>query len=261
VTLDIYQVDAFSRGPFTGNPAAVIPLKSWLPDQTLQQIAEENNLSETAYFVRSDDGYHIRWFTPQVEVNLCGHATLAAAHVIFSHLNYTEEELEFQSKSGKLSVTKTEDAYTLNFPTDEYTKIKPVALISNALGIEPIEWYRGKDDYMLILEHEDQIKKLNPDFGLLSQSDGRGCLVTASGSEEFDFVSRGFFPQSGINEDPATGSAHTTLTPYWSNRLDKKELIACQLSSRKGYFKCKDLGNRTQISGKCIDYLIGKIKV
>lgn len=261
MTLDIYQVDAFARGPFTGNPAAVIPLEEWLPDLTLQQIAEENNLSETAYVVQSNGEYNIRWFTPKVEVNLCGHATLASAHVIYSHLGFQDDVLVFGSKSGKLSVTMTGDIYALNFPTDKYEKTKPIEIISAALGIEPLEWYRGRDDYMLIFKSEEQIRSLNPDFMLLSKSEGRGCLATAPGTGEFDFVSRGFFPQSGINEDPATGSAHTTLTPYWSTRLNKKELNACQLSSRKGYFQCTDLGDRTQISGKCVDYLAGTITV
>lgn len=261
MVLDLYQVDAFADGPFSGNPAAVIPLKEWLTDEELQNIAMENNLSETAYIVESDSKLHIRWFTPNVEVNLCGHATLASAHVMFTHLNYQEVKLIFQSKSGELIVTKSEDGYALNFPTDNYQTIQPLDVIVNALGATPTEWYKGRDDYMLVFETEDQIKAIYPDFGLLSKSEGRGCLVTAPGNDNFDFVSRGFFPQSGINEDPATGSAHTTLTPYWSKKLGKSELTACQLSSRKGYFHCKDLGDRTQISGKCIDYLIGKITI
>ena len=261
MTLDIYQVDAFAKGPFSGNPAAVVPLDDWLPDETLQSIAEENNLSETAYIVKTDSGYHIRWFTPSVEVRLCGHATLASAHVIFTHLGNQEDNLDFQSKSGKLSVARSGENYALNFPTDNYELIEPIELITTAMGRAPSEWYKGSDDLMLVYESEVQIKDLNPDFSLLRKSQGRGCLVTAQGDGEFDFVSRGFFPQSGINEDPATGSAHTTLTPYWSKRLGKKELKACQLSSRKGYLQCKDLGERTQISGKCIDYLIGKISI
>lgn len=259
--LNIFQVDAFARGPFSGNPAAVIPLEEWLADEMLQSIAEENNLSETAYFVESDGKYHIRWFTPAVEVKLCGHATLASAHVIFSHLGYQGDQIVFQSKSGELSVSRSDESYALNFPTDKYEQMEPIELISKALGSMPIEWYKGRDDHMLIFENEDQIIQMSPDFSLLAKSGGRGCLVTAPGKGEFDFVSRGFFPQSGINEDPATGSAHTTMTPYWSQRLNKKELRACQLSSRKGYFHCIDLGERTQISGKCIDYLIGKINI
>lgn len=259
--LDIYQVDAFARAAFSGNPAAVVPLDEWLPDETLQDIASENNLSETAYFIIKNGEYHIRWFTPNVEVNLCGHATLATAHVLFSHLEFSDDQLVFNSKSGKLYVSKMGDAYSLNFPTDNIKEVKPNNEISEAIGATPLEWYRGRDDYMLILESEEQVKKLEPDFTRLSKCDGRGCLVTARGSGEFDFVSRGFFPQSGINEDPATGSAHTSLTPYWSKKLNKKELSACQLSARKGYFNCVDLGDRTQISGKCIDYLIGKITI
>ena len=261
MTLDIYQVDAFARGPFSGNPAAVVPLDDWLSVETLQDIASENNLSETAYCILKDGEYHIRWFTPNVEVNLCGHATLATAHVLFSHLGFVHKELVFNSKSGKLYVHKEKDAYSLNFPTDNIQEVQPNAIISESMEVTPLEWYKGRDDYMLVLESEDQVKRLEPNFARLSKCEGRGCLVTAQGSGEFDFVSRGFFPQSGINEDPATGSAHTSLTPYWSKKLNKKELSACQLSARKGYFDCVDLGDRTQISGKCIDYLIGKITI
>lgn len=259
--LNIYQIDAFAKGPFSGNPAAVVPLDKWLSDEILQKIAEENNLSETAFFVKTDDNYHIRWFTPLVEVNLCGHATLASAHVIFTHLGFEKDNLEFESRSGQLSVTKSEDTYALNFPTDKYVSIQPNEKVSAALGTPPIEWYRGRDDHMLIFESEDQIREMKPDFGSLAKLGGRGFLVTAHGNGEFDFVSRGFFPQTGVDEDPATGSAHTTLTPYWSNRLNKKEMTACQLSARKGYFHCIDLGERTQISGKCLDYLIGTIRI
>ena len=261
MTLDIYQVDAFADGPFSGNPAAVVPLTKWLPDNTLQSVAEENNLSETAYFIKIGNEYHIRWFTPSVEVALCGHATLASAHVIFKHLDYRSDELVFRSKSGKLSVTRSEETYSLNFPTDKYVEIEPIEKLQTALGKAPSEWYRGRDDYMLVYETQDQIESIQPDFSTMAKCEGRGCLVTAPGNSIYDFVSRGFFPRAGIDEDPATGSAHTTLTPYWSQRLVKKDLRACQLSVRKGYFHCVDLGDRTQISGKCIDYLIGTITI
>ena len=261
MNLDIYQIDAFARGPFSGNPAAVVPLNEWLTDETLQSIAEENNLSETAYFIKTDEGYHIRWFTPLIEVNLCGHATLASAHVIFKHLGHQEDEIVFHSKSGKLSVKKAGEGYTLNFPTDKYIKIDPIKDITTALGDSPMEWYKGRDDIMLIFESQDQIENMNPDFGALAKLEGRGYLVTAKGKDEFDFVSRGFFPRAGVNEDPATGSAHTTLTPYWSKRLNQLELTACQLSDRKGYFHCIDLCERTQISGKCNDYLVGRLSI
>lgn len=261
MTLDIFQIDAFAKGPFTGNPAAVVPLDSWLPDQILQDIASENNLSETAYFIKQDGAYHIRWFTPNVEVNLCGHATLATAHVLYAHLGFSKKEIVFNSKSGKLYISKKNDTYELNFPTDNLQEIKPDTAISEAIGVTPLEWYRGRDDYMLVLASEEVVKEIMPNFTKLSTCQGRGCLVTAQSYGAFDFVSRGFFPQCGINEDPATGSAHTSLTPYWSKKLNKKELSACQLSARKGYFKCTDLGDRTQISGKCNDYLVGKITI
>lgn len=259
--LDIYQVDAFARGPFSGNPAAVVPLEEWLPDELMQNIALENNLSETAYFVKTDDNYHIRWFTPAIEVRLCGHATLASAHVIFAHLGFSGDKITFESKSGELSVARSGDGYSLNFPSDIVSPIDPLPEMSQALGQEPISWFRGKDDYLLVFDSEDIIKNMTPNFSDLCQFDTRGILVTAAASGEFDFISRGFFPQTGINEDPATGSAHTALCPYWSKQLKKKELRACQWSDRKGYIKCVDLGERTQISGKCIDYMKGKITV
>ena len=259
--LDMYQVDAFARGPFSGNPAAVVPLEEWLPDELLQNIALENNLSETAFFTKSVNGYHLRWFTPNVEVRLCGHATLASAHVIFSHLGYEQEEISFDSKSGLLSVSKNEKGYSLNFPSDIVNPIEPIEAMSKALGATPTEWYRGKDDYLLVYDQDKTIKQMKPDFNSLMQFDTRGILVTAASSGEFDFISRGFFPLTGINEDPATGSAHTALCPYWSKKLSKKKLSACQWSDRKGYLECTDLGLRTKISGKCIDYLIGEISV
>ena len=261
MTLDLYQVDAFARDPFTGNPAAVVPLDNWLPDEVLQNIAMENNLSETAYFVKTPEGYHIRWFTPGVEVRLCGHATLASAHVIFAHLGYQEDEIIFESKSGILKVQKKDKGYTLNFPSDQVNEIAPNKIISDAIGQEPKEWYRGKDDYLLVYESQDQIESFQPNFNALSTLKTRGFLVTAKGEGVFDFVSRGFFPSTGINEDPATGSAHTALTPYWSKRLNKNKLNACQLSKRKGYLTCENHGDRIHISGECTDYLIGTITI
>lgn len=262
MVLDIYQVDAFSKGPFTGNPAAVVPLTEWLSDQLLQQIAEENNLSETAFFIKEVDKYHIRWFTPAVEVALCGHATLASAFVIFTELGHTEEVVHFNCKSGPISVTKDGDLLTLDFPTDQLEKLPKISNdLVTGLGIRPQELWKGRDDLMCILRSQNEVESLQPDFGILKSLKARGVLVTAPGDDELDFVSRGFFPQSGIDEDPATGSAHTTLTPYWSKRLKKTNLSACQLSNRKGHFQCVDKGDRTLISGKADLYLRGKVYV
>lgn len=258
--LDIYQVDAFSRGPFTGNPAAVVPLKDWLPDNLMQKIAEENNLAETAFFTNSDEGYYIRWFTPAVEVALCGHATLATAYIIFNILGHSSNRINFNCKSGPISVTQADDLLTLDFPTDKLVQCNNVPdHLIEGLGAKPIELWQGRDDLLCIFESEDSVLNLHPNFGILQKMSGRGVITTAASSGEFDFISRGFFPQSGINEDPATGSAHTTLTPYWSKSLGKKSLNACQMSSRKGFFQCVDNGDRTLISGRSDLYLTGQI--
>ena len=261
--LDIYQVDAFTRGSFTGNPAAVIPLQEWLPDEVMLQIAEENNLSETAFFVAENGQNHIRWFTPTVEVSLCGHATLASAYVLFDLLNFQGQTIDFQCLSGHISVTKRAGFMTLDFPTDELTPVVDVpALLIKGLGQNPVEVYSGKDDYLCIFDSAEIIHNLTPDFSTLKNSPGRGILVSAATeSGEFDFISRGFFPQTGINEDPATGSAHTTLTPYWSQKLGKTEMSACQVSERKGYFNVINKGERTLISGNARLYLKGRIYI
>ena len=260
--LDIYQVDAFSKGPFTGNPAAVVPLESWLSDDVLQKIAEENNLSETAFFVREGDVYHIRWFTPTVEVALCGHATLASAYVIFHELGFADDVINLTCKSGPISVQRDGDSMTLDFPTDQLEKQSEIpAALSDGLNADIVELYKGRDDYMCVVGTQDQVEALKPDFGLLKSVGMRGVLVTAVGNNEYDFVSRGFFPQSGIDEDPATGSAHTSLTPYWAKRLGKNKLIACQLSKRKGYFHCTYKVDRILISGSADLYLRGKIMI
>ncbi|RPH31046.1 MAG: PhzF family phenazine biosynthesis protein [Bacteroidales bacterium] len=255
----IYQVDAFTDKVFGGNPAAVCPLKEWLSDELLQKIAMENNLAETAFFVKQNEQYHIRWFTPTVEVDLCGHATLAAAFVLFSYENHNGNEIQFYSlRSGGLTVSKQSDYLTLNFPTDVYERIELFEELTIGFKFKPIEALKGKTDYMLVFENEDQINKLSPNFDAISKLNARGVIVTAKGNS-VDFVSRFFAPQSGINEDPVTGSAHTTLTPYWAKKLGKNELSAIQLSERKGYLNCKYLNERVEISGKAKLYLIGEI--
>jgi len=255
----IYQVDAFAEKIFSGNPAAVCPLEKWLPDSMMQNIAMENNLAETAFYVKENDRFHIRWFTLKVEVDLCGHATLAAAHVLFAHENFQGTEIIFTSRSGELRVRKEGESLTLNFPSDVFQKIPLSPEISSGFAIMPVEVYKGKTDYLLVFNTEKEIRSLQPDFRAVAKLDARGVIVTAKG-DRVDFVSRFFAPQAGIDEDPVTGSAHTTLTPYWSEKLGKKEMTALQLSSRTGHLHCRYLGARVEISGKAKTYLRGEIE-
>lgn len=258
--MKIYQIDTFTAKLFGGNPAAVCPLEKWPADDVLQKIANENNLAETAFYVKEKAGFHIRWFTPTVEVDLCGHATLASAYVLFEHEGYNQNEVSFQSRSGELLVRKDLDFLTLNFPTDKLKEVSVSSMIIDAFRVAPVKAFRGKTDYMLIYENEDQVKQLNPDFRLVEKLDGRGVIVTSKG-KTVDFVSRFFAPQSGINEDPVTGSAHTSLAPYWSKELNKTDLTAMQLSSRQGFLKCQFLGERTEISGQACTYMVGEIHI
>lgn len=260
MNIPIYKLDSFTGKLFHGNPAAVCPLPKWLSDSLMQQIASENNLSETAFFVTAGNRFHIRWFTPLTEVDLCGHATLAAAAVLYEKMHYSGGFLEFESRSGLLKVSREEDRYVLDFPTD---RLEPAALpkgITDALGFEPLETWKGREDYLLLAHSEQQIREMKPDFRKMAGYTGRGIIVTSK-SEECDFVSRFFAPAAGIDEDPVTGSAHTSLTPYWAERLGKKELSARQLSLRGGELNCKLEGNRTCISGKVAFYLEGQITV
>lgn len=255
----LYQVDAFSNGPFTGNPAGVCLLKEeWLPDSIMQQIAMENNLAETAFIRYSDETWHIRWFTPTVEVDLCGHATLASAHVMFHHEAYTGRQIKFLSRSGELTVTNEGEFLTLNFPSDTLIPSPLSGQLLACFEVQPVEAWKGKTDFMLVFQKEDQIADMKPDMSAIEQLDARGIIITAPGNK-VDFVSRFFGPQSGVPEDPVTGSAHTTLTPYWSRRLNKTELTAMQLSARKGWLNCRFLGDRVEISGKAVTYLTGEI--
>jgi len=258
----MYQVDAFADALFSGNPAAVCVLTSWLPDEVMQKIAMENNLAETAFLVKEGNRYLIRWFTPELEVDLCGHATLASAFVLFHYYDVTDTTLElYSSRSGKLSVTKEADGYlTLNFPSDELVEVADIPYLKQALSSQPIRIFKGKTDYMLIYNEQEDIEKMTPNFFLLNKVAARGVIVTAPG-KEVDFVSRFFAPQCGISEDPVTGSAHTSLTPYWSKILGENKLIAKQLSSRGGTILCEYLGDRVKISGKVVPYLEGEIKL
>jgi len=257
--LKIYQADAFSKGIFTGNPAAVCPLTEWLSDELMQNIAMENNLAETAFYVKEKDHYRIRWFTPAVEVDLCGHATLAAAHVLFHHENFKGNEILFESRSGILKVTGENEKLTLDFPADEFTEIAITDELIKGFNIAPMNIFKGKTDYMFVYESEAQVLELFPDFKIISQPEARGIIVTSKGYN-VDFVSRFFAPQAGIDEDPVTGSAHTTLTPYWSKILNKTKMKVMQLSKRKGYLECELKGDRVLISGEAVTYLIGEIQ-
>ncbi len=258
--MKLYQIDAFTSKVFGGNPAAVCPLTNWLSDEVMQNIAMENNLAETVFYVKNGEVYEIRWFTPLVEVDLCGHATLAAAYVLFNQEGYTENQILFHShRSGSLSVKKEGTLLTLNFPTDVFhEQINDKDILTEGFDIKPISIYKGKTDYMFVYNTEADIKNLVLNFDKIAQLDCRGVIVTAQGNE-VDFVSRFFAPQCGINEDPVTGSAHTTLTPYWAHRLNKTVLTAVQLSPRKGYLTCTHLNDRVEISGEGKLYLIGEI--
>jgi PhzF family phenazine biosynthesis protein len=258
--MNIYQVDAFAENIFEGNPAAVCPLQEWQDDQLLQNIAAENNLSETVYFVENDDRFHIRWFTPKAEVELCGHATLAAAWVIFNELGYTGDEIFFDSLSGELRVRQEGDSLVLNFPETPYEKIAIPAGLENVLGMKTEDVFTGGGDCFLIVGDEEALKKLQPDFSALAKYDFRGiCLTTRS--IDFDFVSRFFAPRFGIDEDPVTGSAHTALAPYWSKKLNKTELSACQVSPRSGKLDCRVIDGRVELKGRAVKFLEGKISL
>jgi len=258
--LPLFQVDAFAHEVFTGNPAAVVPLKTWLPDEILQKIALENNLSETAFFCESTEGFKIRWFTPLAEVDLCGHATLASAHVLFNHLGYDKKEIVFESRSGILRVSTNDSMILLDFPTSPIEEISMPAAIKGAFNVNPKSCIKGRDDLMLIFENENDVVKLQPDFDWLIQAKTRGVICT-SASQEFDFVSRFFAPAVGINEDPVTGSAHTMLIPYWAKHLGKSELVAKQVSKRGGILYCLFLNERVEIGGNAVTFLQGEITI
>tara|TARA_B110000438_G_scaffold18122_1_gene16848 strand:- start:3332 stop:4114 length:783 start_codon:yes stop_codon:yes gene_type:complete len=257
--LSLYQIDAFANKVFEGNPAAVIPLEDWLPAKTMQLIASENNLSETAFFSPSDNNYEIRWFTPNGEIELCGHATLASAYVLFNILNYKREQIEFNSLSGKLTVKKVNDLFRLDFPSQNPLKCKMPRLLSEGLGRESNNCYKN-EDYLVVFETENEIVNINPDFNKLKILDSRGVIITAPGLN-YDFVSRAFFPKYGVLEDPVTGSAHTKLIPYWAEKLGRSKLIAKQVSKRGGELFCENDKNRVYISGHAKLYMKGEIEI
>ena len=257
--LDVYFIDAFADKVFTGNPAAVI-FTDIDDEKLMQKIAFENNLSETAFVNLSKDTNHIRWFSPSKEVDLCGHATLASGFAYFNFINKDKNEVTFMSASGELSVSKNNDLYELNFPKDNLVKIDLEDRVEDSIGVKPVETYIGDINLIAILDSEEAIKELNPDFNKLINLEGQGLIVTAQ-SNEYDFVSRYFCPKYGINEDPVTGSAHTSLIPYWSERLKSSELVAKQVSDRGGVLYCKNQDTRVLISGKAVLYMKGEIKL
>lgn len=258
----IYQIDAFSDRVFAGNPAAVCPLEVWLPDETMQAIAAENNLSETAFFVPRGEDFDLRWFTPAAEVDLCGHATLATGALILRKLDPNCERARFHTRSGVLEVGRDGELMVMDFPAwpagpvgaDERDRV------ADALGAAPAELHAATRDYLAVFDGEAAVRGLTPDFARLAALPRHGMIATAPG-DEADFVSRFFAPSVGIDEDPVTGSAHCTLTPYWSKRLGKTELAACQVSKRGGELVCIDAGERVIIKGRAAFYLEGTIEI
>ena len=257
--LPLYQVDAFTSRVFGGNPAGVVPLDSWLPDAVMQKIAAENNQAETAFFVREGDGYRLRWFTPTVEVDLCGHATLASAYVLFAARGYAGAKIEFMTRSGRLAVTRQGDTLSLELPARPPKESAAIPDLAAALGKAPTQ-VLDSFAYLAVFEQEADLRALTPVMERIAKLDRVAVIVTAPG-ESCDFVSRFFAPQIGIPEDPVTGAAHCTLTPYWSKRLGKKGLQARQISARVGELSCEDRGERVIVAGKAVLYLEGTIHV
>jgi len=258
MTIPIYQVDAFTSKLFGGNPAAVVPLEKWLETNVLQNIASENNLSETAFFVKEGDHYSIRWMTPINEVPLCGHATLASAFVIFNFIERDATKIKFLSKSGELFVERDGEMLTLNFPSNKSHPINITPAIRNCFDKDPIEVLENGFFILIVFDSEVYIRTVQPNFELIKQIHPHAVIISAR-SEEVDFVSRMFAPNEGINEDPVTGSAHTVLVPYWAEKLGKKNFRALQVSHRQGELFCENLGERVKISGRAVLYTTGNL--
>ena len=258
--IPIYIVDSFTNRLFAGNPAAVCPLKSWLDDALMQSIAAENNLSETAFYIPATEKYELRWFTPKVEVDLCGHATLASAHIIFNQDGAERDVVIFDTRSGPLTVRKEGKLLAMDFPIRKITEVTHEPIIDSALGSAVLEVYRSKPNLLVILGSEEEVRQLQPDLSLVERLDCNGIIVSAAG-RGVDFVSRFFGPRVGLPEDPVTGSAHCTLVPYWARRLRKSDLHAYQLSARGGELFCELLGERVKIAGEAVTYSEGFIKL
>jgi len=259
--LDIYQVDAFTSVPFKGNPAAVVPLDSWLDDEVLLNIAAENNLAETAFFVKDDDGFELRWFTPTVEMPLCGHATLASAYVLFEALGYEGESIRFKTrKRGDLNVSRDGDRFVLDFPAFPMTEIEPIEMLVNA-EVPPLKYWESQDNMLfLLLKDQKTVETLEPDMSDVLKLPYREVIVMAKG-DDCDFASRMFAPKIGIPEDPVTGAIHCSLIPHWAGELGKNELFARQVSKRGGELYCELVGDRVRIGGNAVLYLKGEIYV
>ena len=262
MNIKFYQIDAFTDRLFGGNPAAVCILDHWLHDEVLLDIAKENNLAETAFFLPLEHGsYHLRWFTPEIEMDLCGHATLATAYVIFEELSHDSDLITFETKSGILTVRKIDNSYELDFPSRPPVSAKLPQIISDSLNIQPVEVWKARD-YLLVYNAEEEIWQIKPNLAIINQIniDPGGIIVTAkSDIEGIDFVSRFFTPQASIFEDPVTGSAHCTLVPYWSNRLKKNQFNAKQISERGGILHCVMCKERVRIRGEAVKYIEGTI--
>ncbi len=254
--MTVYHVDAFTNKLFGGNPAAVCPLQQWLADDVMQKLAAENNLSETAFFVKDGEDFFIRWFTPEFEIDLCGHATLASAFVLFYQLNYAANVIRFNSKSGLLEITRKDDLIELNFPSRPPVECEIPELLLKGVSIAPVAVLKSRD-YFLVYDSEEDIRNIKPDYSYLNQLDSIGIIVTAPG-RQVDFVSRFFVPNSIIGEDPVTGSAHCNLIPYWSKKLNKTAMVAKQLSAREGDLYCELHGERVTMAGNGVLYMKGE---
>jgi len=260
--LPIYQVDAFTDHLFAGNPAAVVPIgDEWPMDDVLQKIAIENNLAETAFFQDLGEEFELRWFTPEFEIDLCGHATLASAHVIFKHLGYERDEIIFDTMSGPLVVKRKDHLLQLDFPSREPEPSTMDSALLEAFNVKPIEVLKSRD-YVLVYENEAAVRSIKVKASMLDPKDfNKGGIICTAKGDHIDFVSRSFWPGASVFEDPVTGSSHCSLIPYWSKKLEKKEMIAYQLSERKGYLNCTDLGDRVLIAGNAVTYMTGEINV
>lgn len=257
--LELYQIDTFTRNIFSGNPACVVPLEEWLPDEILFKITQENAVAETAFFIEKANEIHLRWFTPEVEMDLCGHATLAAAYCLFQHLDFSRDEVIFQSKSGELKVLKDKDAYIMELPSRMPVKSELPDSIFKALNRKPMEVYKSRD-YVLIYETQEEIENIEINRNYFDQINlGTGGVIVTAKGEESDFVSRFFTPQASILEDPVTGSAHCSLVPFWAERLAKDKLKAIQVSNRKGYLDCINKKDKVILKGNAKTYLKGTI--
>lgn len=259
MNLTMYQIDAFAENVFEGNPAAVVPLDDWLPDSKMQLIAQENNLSETAFFVKDDSRFHLRWFTPVSEVKICGHATLASAYVLFNELGYSEERIDFKTLSGVLSVSRDEDILTLALPNLNPAACETPDVLKNAFSSQPVECLKS-EDYVVVFRKEDALQNIKVDFDQLKKLDLRGVAITSE-SDEYDFIVRFFAPKFGIPEDPVTGSAFCQLAPYWATKLNKTSFHSKQVSPRGGWVICELAGNSVRLSGKAVKYMSATIRI